>query len=115
MVALLCILKAAWKTSSVEADTKQTGLGCVQRKLVKHWGEKNERQMSSLGVTATFSHFLNVKIQVEFFPVAHLQIQYSLLSHGNVPTSSSVVYFWQPNTFFHQFLLHLCFSLLHLM
>ena len=42
MVALLCMLKAAWKTSSVEADTKQTGLGCVQRKVVKHWGERSE-------------------------------------------------------------------------
>lgn len=71
--------------------------------------------MSSRGATAMFSHFLNVKIQVEFFPVAHLQIQYSLLSHGNIPPSSSVVHFWQPNTFCHQFLLHLCFSLFHLM
>lgn len=42
MVALLCVLKAAWKTSSVEADTKQAILGCVQRKVVKCWGERNE-------------------------------------------------------------------------
>lgn len=36
------LLKAAWKTGSVEAETKQTGLGCVQRKVVKLWGEGNE-------------------------------------------------------------------------
>lgn len=36
------VLKAAWKTSSVEVNTEQTTLGCVQRKAVKHFGERSE-------------------------------------------------------------------------
>lgn len=34
-------IKSGLESSSVEAEAKQTGLGCVQRKGVKLWGEGN--------------------------------------------------------------------------
>lgn len=63
-----------------------------------------------------FSHFLSVKMWVEFFPAAGLctgsllLIQYNFLSHVGLPPLLSLVHFLQLGAFFPDFSLSLSVS-----